>query len=263
MSMMPLLVIGHDPAWRARMERILGMRARTGLDRCLCAVAAAPGSPRRGRSAAAGWRRCQPSSGPPGGRCCLRRGACISTGSRMSTRCCIASRRKAHACLDKQAPPATVMRAILAAESGMFVTSPSLLLEALRRRQRRAMPEPARQPPGDWSALTERQREIVHWAAQRHEQQADRAADWGSARKRSRPTCTTCYEREGVHGRMALLARAPARRMSHAPESRLRRRHVPQFPAIAREQAQAMLEHAAGERRRPRSGRCAGRAVRR
>ena len=27
MSMMPLLVIGHDPVGRARMERILGMRA--------------------------------------------------------------------------------------------------------------------------------------------------------------------------------------------------------------------------------------------
>jgi DNA-binding NarL/FixJ family response regulator len=132
---------------------------------------------------------------------------------------CIAS--KAHACLDKQAPPAAVMRAILAVESGMFVTSPSLLLEALDGASESPGPTSA---PGEWAALTERQREIVRWAAQglSNKQIARRM---GISPETVKTHLHHIYEREGVHGRMALLA--AHQDDVHAPESRLRRRHVP------------------------------------
>jgi DNA-binding NarL/FixJ family response regulator len=221
MSMMPLLVIGHDPAWRARMERILGMRAE--LD---WIGAYAPSQQRPGHRGVAEVLLLDgddASTERPPRRPMLpapRRLYFYRQPDVTALLHCIAS--KAHACLDKQAPPAAVMRAILAVESGMFVTSPSLLLEALG--DARESPEPA-SAPDEWAALTGRQREIVHWAAKglSNKQIARRM-------EISPETVKThlhhIYERVGVHGRMALLA-------THQPDdaqattSRLRRRHIP------------------------------------
>jgi DNA-binding NarL/FixJ family response regulator len=77
---------------------------------------------------------------------------------------------QAHACLDKHDSPDTVLRAILAAESGLFVVAPALLVEAMHDGTDVPAPMPLAETPlhgsagslpGDWSALTERQREIV------------------------------------------------------------------------------------------------------
>jgi DNA-binding NarL/FixJ family response regulator len=220
MSMMPLLVIGHDPVWRARMERILGMRAE--LD---WIGAYAPSQQRPGHRGVAEVLLLDGDDASierPTRRPMLpapRRLYFYRQPDVTALLHCIAS--KAHACLDKQAPPAAVMRAILAVESGMFVTSPSLLLEALDGASESPGPTSA---PGEWAALTERQREIVRWAAQglSNKQIARRM---GISPETVKTHLHHIYEREGVHGRMALLA--AHQDDVHAPESRLRRRHVP------------------------------------
>jgi DNA-binding NarL/FixJ family response regulator len=221
MSMMPLLVIGHDPTWRARMERILGMRAE--LD---WIGAYAPSQQRPGHRGVAEVllldgddasieRPTRRPMLPAPRRLYFYRQPDVTALLR-----CIAS--KAHACLDKQAPPAAVMRAILAVESGMFVTSPSLLLEALEGVSEAPGPTSA---TGEWAALTERQREIVRWAAQglSNKQIARRM---GISPETVKTHLHHIYEREGVHGRVALLA---AHQLDDVQpqESRLRRRHIP------------------------------------
>ena len=66
------------------------------------------------------------------------------------------------------------------------------------------MPEPA-EPRGDWSGLTERQREIVRWAA-RGMSNKQIARQLGISPETVKTHLHHVFEREGVHGRVALLA---------------------------------------------------------
>ena len=58
---------------------------------------------------------------------------------------------------------------------------------------------------GDWSTLTERQREIVRWAA-RGMSNKQIARQLGISPETVKTHLHHVFEREGVHGRMALLA---------------------------------------------------------
>ena len=205
MAAMPVLVIGFDPVWRARMQRLLATRGE--LD---WLGAFAPAQPRRhARSAPAlllldgddpliDRERRRPLLPAP------RRLYFYRNPNIAALQHCIAT--EANACLDKQSPPEVVLRALGAAESGLFVVAPSLLLSALHEGSELPVPapEPA-EPRGDWSGLTERQREIVRWAA-RGMSNKQIARHLGISPETVKTHLHHVFEREGVHGRVALLA---------------------------------------------------------
>lgn len=106
----------------------------------------------------------------------------------------------AYACLGKDASPATILHALRAAQAGLFVVDPALLRATL----------PAHAPSSgergcDWTALTERQREIVDCAAHglSNKQIARRL---GISPETVKTHLHHVFERQGVHGRVALLA---------------------------------------------------------
>lgn len=201
MAAMPVLVIGYDPGWRARMQRMLAARGE--LD---WLGAYAPAQPRHGDHGPPALllldgddptierARRRPLLSPPRRLYFYRRPDVAALLH------CIAGH--ANACLDKQAPPDMVLRAIRAAESDLFVTTPGLLLQALRGNE--ALPLPA-MADGDLSTLTRRQREIVHWAA-RGMSNKQIARQLGISPETVKTHLHHVFEREGVHNRVALLA---------------------------------------------------------
>jgi DNA-binding NarL/FixJ family response regulator len=202
MAAMPVLVIGIDPQWRARMQRLLAARGEL---QWLGAYAPAQHRP-GGREPPAlllldgddpliERERRRPLLPAP------RRLYFYRQPSVATLLHCIASR--AHACLDKRAAPEAVVHAMHAAETGLFVTAPSLLLQALNGN---AELVGQRAPAGDWSTLTQRQREIVRWAA-RGMSNKQIARQLGISPETVKTHLHHVFERHGVHGRMALLAR--------------------------------------------------------
>jgi DNA-binding CsgD family transcriptional regulator len=204
MAAMPVLVIGFDPVWRGRMQRLLATRGE--LD---WLGAYAPAQPRHsngikppalllldGDDPLIDRERRRPRRPAP------RRLYFYRHPNVAALQHCIST--EANACLDKTAPPEVVMRAIGAAESGLFVVAPSLLLEGLHDGGDVPMPAPA-DPPGDWSGLTDRQREIVRWAA-RGMSNKQIARQLGISPETVKTHLHHVFEREGVHGRVALLA---------------------------------------------------------
>jgi DNA-binding NarL/FixJ family response regulator len=213
MAAMPVLVIGLDATWRARMQRLLAMRGE--LD---WLGAYAPAQKRGERHGAPALllldgddpnverERRKPQLPAP------RRLYFYRNPNIGALHHCIET--QAHACLDKHDSPDTVMRAIRAAESGLFVVAPELLLEALHDGSGVPLPTAIPEAPlhgsasshtGDWSALTERQREIVRWAA-RGMSNKQIARQLGISPETVKTHLHHVFEREGVHGRMALLA---------------------------------------------------------
>jgi DNA-binding NarL/FixJ family response regulator len=202
MSVLPVLVIGYDPGWRARMQRLLAARGE--LD---WLGAYAPAHPRHGDHGPPALllldgddptierARRRPLLPPPR-RLYFYRRPDVAALLR-----CIASR--ANACLDKLAPPDMVLRAIRAAESDLFVTMPDLLLRALRDNE--AAPALAVAAGVDFTALTRRQREIVRWAA-RGMSNKQIARQLGISPETVKTHLHHVFEREGVHNRVALLA---------------------------------------------------------
>jgi DNA-binding NarL/FixJ family response regulator len=200
MAAMPVLVIGLDGHWRARMQRLLA--ARSELE---WLGAFAPAQQRVGRRAAPALllldgddprteRTCRRPLLPAPHRLYFYRRPTVA-----ALLGCIAAR--ASACLDKHARPDAVLRAIRAAESGLFVTTPALLLQALGDAD---TPDPAI-ASSDWSALTGRQREIIGWAAQGlSNKQIARRLNISPETVKSH--LQNAYERGGVHSRTALVA---------------------------------------------------------
>ena len=204
---MPVLVIGLDAAWRTRMQRLLAMRGD--LD---WLGAYAPAQPRRGGQSPPALllldgddphveRARRKPQLPAPRRLYFYRHPNVS-----ALHHCLTS--QAHACLDKHATPDTVMRAIRAAESGLFVVAPQLLLEALHDGGELPVPPPLTgrmSSNGEWASLTERQREIVAWAA-RGLSNKQIARQLGISPETVKTHLHHVFEREGVHGRVALLA---------------------------------------------------------
>jgi len=203
MAAMPVLAIGLDAHWRARMQRLLGARGELEW-----LGAFAPAQPRSCHRAAPALllldgddprieRECRRPLLPSPRRLYFYRRPSVA-----SLLTCIAAR--ANACLDKQARPEAVLRAIRAAESGLFVTMPALLLQALGD----AEVVDTIAVPGDWSALTGRQREIVRWAAQgMSNKQIARKLQISPETVKSH--LQHAFERGGVHNRVALVAGCP------------------------------------------------------
>jgi DNA-binding NarL/FixJ family response regulator len=203
MAAMPVLAIGLDAHWRARMQRLLGARGE--LD---WLGAFAPAQPRSCHRAAPALllldgddprieRECRRPLLPSPRRLYFYRRPSVA-----SLLTCIAAR--ANACLDKQARPEAVLRAIRAAESGLFVTMPALLLQALGD----AEVVDTIAVPGDWSALTSRQREIVRWAAQGMSNK-EIARKLQISPETVKSHLQHAFERGGVHNRVALVAGCP------------------------------------------------------
>jgi len=204
---MPVLAIGLDARWRSRMQRLLAARGELEW-----LGAYAPAQPRSSRRAAPALllldgddprieRACRRPLLPAPRRLYFYRQPTVA-----ALLGCIAAR--ASACLDKQARPEAVLSAIRTAESGLFVTMPALLLQALGEYE--AADAMTASAPDDGSALTGRQREIVHWAG-------CGMSNKQIARKLqiSPETVKThlqhAFQRGGVHNRIALvgLARDP------------------------------------------------------
>lgn len=102
-------------------------------------------------------------------------------------------------CLAKQVPPEVLLHAIRAVQVGLFAVDPALLARALAAERR----SPA--PVTDLSHLTERQREIVHWAAMgMSNKQIGRRL--GISPETVKSHLHQVFAREGVSGRVALLA---------------------------------------------------------
>lgn len=201
MAAMPVLAIGYDPGWRARMQRLLAARGE--LD---WLGAYAPAQARHGDHGPPALllldgddptierARRRPLLPPPR-RLYFYRRPDVAALLR-----CIAGR--ANACLDKQAPPDMVLRAIRAAESDLFVATPGLLLRALCGNEAPPLPVAA---DSELSTLTLRQREIVRWAA-RGMSNKQIARQLGISPETVKTHLHHVFEREGVHNRVALLA---------------------------------------------------------
>ena len=216
MATMPVLVIGLDPGWRARMQRLLAGRRE--LD---WLGAYAPAQPRPGRETAPALLLLD-GDDPAIDR--ERRRPLLPAPRRLyfyrhpdvaALHHCISTR--ANACLGKFDKPDTVLRALAAAESGLFVVAPALLLAALHDGAQLPVPAPL-DAPGDWPGLTARQREIVAWAA-RGMSNKQIARQLGISPETVKTHLRHVFEREGVHGRVALVAAHPAPASIGAPRA--------------------------------------------
>ena len=190
-----VLAIGLDRHWRARMQRLLA-------DAASCNGWA----PRPGAAAfrvrltiCCSWTATSAIERDAVARCTTPP-VLLSASRAASLLRCISSR--ANACLGKLARAEMVMRAIRAAESGLFITTPDLLLQALRDVDGAAATS---EPSGDWSMLTGRQREIVRWAAQGMSNKQI-ARQLGISPETVKTHLHHVFDRGAVHGRMALLA---------------------------------------------------------
>lgn len=196
---MPVLVVGRDGAWRARMQRLLATRAdlfwlgaylpaqprRTAHEPATVLLLdgddpTVERSPRRPLLPAP--RRLYFFRNPLGGDL---------------LRC---ARAHAHGCMDKLAPVEAVLRAVRAAESDLFSVAPGLLRLVLSDWTPRAVPL---RVIGS-RRLTARQREIAHWAALGLSNKQI-ARQLGISPETVKTHLQHAFEREGVHGRVALL----------------------------------------------------------
>lgn len=208
MSAMPILAVGADPAWRARMRRLFSLRAEL---RWLGSYACGESRPSSrelpvlllldGDDARVERERRRPNSPAPSRLYFFRH------PDLAALRGCL--RAGALGCLDKQLSADGVLRAVAAASSGLFVMTPSLLVEILRE----ANPADAANADANeadmhgprWYGLTERQRQIVDCVA------AGLSNKEIARRLQISPETVkthlhNVFEHEGVHGRMALLA---------------------------------------------------------
>ena len=211
MAAMPVLVIGLDAALRSRMQRLLAMRGELDWLGAFAPAQKRNTGPRApalllldGDDPAVERERRKPQLPAP------RRLYFYRNPNIAALQHCVET--QAHGCLDKDDSPDIVLRAILAAESGLFVVAPSLLLDTLHEGTGVPAPSPLPETPlhgspdgGDWSGLTERQREIVQWAA-RGMSNKQIARQLGISPETVKTHLHHVFEREGVHGRMALLA---------------------------------------------------------
>lgn len=205
MAAMPILAVGADPAWRARMRRLFSLRAELrwlGSYACgetrpasreLPALLLLDGDDRRIER-----ERRRPNLPAPVRLYFFRHPdaaalqACLRVG--------------AHGCLDKQLSADGVLRAVAAAGSGLFVMSPALLVEILRANNAVPDAEETQDTHGArWYGLTERQRQIVDCvAAGLSNKEIARCLHISPETVKTH--LQHVFEHEGVHGRLALLA---------------------------------------------------------
>src|SRR5688572_3009143 len=196
MTGLPVLAFGRDRRWAAHMQRVLVPRGELGWRGVLSAQALDAVSPGR-----AIWLldgddlRCQHLHGD------AERSPRIYFYAHpdvASLRHC--ARMAGAGCLDKAASPEVILRALRAVETGLFAVDSTLLARALAAERR------APAPVDSLAHLTERQREIVHWAAMGlSNKQIGRRL--GISPETVKSHLHQVFEREGISGRVALLAR--------------------------------------------------------
>jgi len=202
MTGLPVLALGRDRRWTAHLQRVLAPRGE--IEWCgvfaIETMANAPAQhaiwlldgddPQIERSSAADTRS--------------PRIYCFRHPDVATLRRC--ARKGASGCLDKLAAPDVLLRALRAVESGLFAVDTSLLGRALAAERR------APAPMHDLGHLTDRQREIVHWASLGlSNKQIGRRL--GISPETVKSHLHQVFEREGISGRVALLA-------LHRPETR-------------------------------------------
>jgi DNA-binding NarL/FixJ family response regulator len=198
-----LLAIGADRAWRARMQRVFALRSEI---RWLGAYAS--GEARRcaaqpvtlllldGDDPLANRARRRPNLPPPR-RLCFYRSADLAALER-----CVAA--GAFGYLDKQVEVDALLRAVAAAASGLFVAAPRLVADLLQL-MHAGPPACADGAPAPARALTGRQQEVVaRVASGLSNKQIARVL--AISPETVKAHLHAAFEREGVHGRTALLA---------------------------------------------------------
>ena len=196
MAGLPVLAFGRDRRWAAHLQRVLALRG----DLEWCGVFTADTLP-----AAAGGRRAiwlldgddLRSARLPHVDIPSLRIYCFRDPDVSHLRNC--ARMGASGCLEKLASPDMLLRALRAVESGLFAVDSALLTRALAAERR------APAPVHNLGHLTERQREIVHWAALgMSNKQIGRRL--GISPETVKSHLHQVFEREGISGRVALLA---------------------------------------------------------
>ncbi|KQY50520.1 response regulator transcription factor [Lysobacter sp. Root494] len=196
MAGLPVLAFGRDRRWAAHLQRVLSLHG----DVEWCGVFTAETFP-----TAAGGRRAiwlidgddlrsprLPLGDAPAKVYCFRHPDVASL------RTC--ARLAASGCLEKLASPDVLLRALRAVEAGLFAVDTSLLTRALAAERRAPAPV-----DNNLGHLTDRQREIVHWAAMgMSNKQIGRRL--GISPETVKSHLHQVFEREGISGRVALLA---------------------------------------------------------
>ncbi|TWI06846.1 response regulator transcription factor [Aerolutibacter ruishenii] len=207
MTTLPVMAIASDRLWRARLERILTVRGDISW-----LGAYGPGEvqgeeqpalllvdgddPRVEREIRA-WRVALPQ------RLYFYRSPTVA-----ALHDCV--RSGASGCLGKDASPEVVLRALRAVVAGLFAVEPVLMLRAVLT----SWHQPSRLDGSAWSdepmpaclaQLTQRQREIVEWAAQGLSNKQI-ARNLGISPETVKTHLHHAFERAGVSGRVALSA---------------------------------------------------------
>ena len=211
MATMPVLAVGADPAWRARMRRLFSLRAELqwlGSYACGESRTASRAPPSLllldGDDPRIERERRRPNLPAP------RRLYFFRAPDAAALQQCL--RCGAVGCLDKQMAADAVLRAVAAAGSGLFVMAPALLVDVLRETASRdTTPAAAGDAHGPRCyGLTDRQRQIVDGvAAGLSNKQIARRLQISPETVKTH--LQHVFEHEGVHGRLALLAAVGAR----------------------------------------------------
>jgi DNA-binding NarL/FixJ family response regulator len=196
MAGIPVLAYGRDRRWASHLQRVLAPRGELDWRGVLTAQALSAARPGR-----AIWlldgddMRCEHLQGD------AERSPRIYFFAHpdvANLRKC--ARLAGAGCLDKGAPPEVILRALRAVETGLFAVDSSLLARALAAERRAPAPV-----DHNLDHLTERQREIVHWAAMGlSNKQIGRRL--GISPETVKSHLHQVFEREGISGRVALLA---------------------------------------------------------
>lgn len=207
MACMPLLAIGDDRAWLARIDRMLALRGE--LDwRGAFAVDALPAE---NMPSTLLWL--VDGDGAPTARLCARARDPAPVRLYFYRQLNIARLRRClqlggSGCLAKRASFDVVLRAIGAANAGVFVVEAALLQQVLTGAPLAMEPSQERRAgiaATPWGQLTARQREIVRWAAQglSNKQIGQRL---GISPETVKTHLHHVFDREGISGRIAVLA---------------------------------------------------------
>ncbi|GAB3359005.1 LuxR C-terminal-related transcriptional regulator [Lysobacter tyrosinilyticus] len=195
MTGLPVLAFGRDRRWTAHLQRVLAPRG----DVEWCGVFAADTLANVSEQRAI-WlldgddAQIERLSNADARSPCIY---CFRHPDVATLRHC--ARKGASGCIEKLASPDVLLRALRAVESGLFAVDISLLGRALAAERR------APAPVNDLSHLTERQREIVHWASMGlSNKQIGRRLNISPETVKSH--LHQVFEREGISGRVALLA---------------------------------------------------------
>lgn len=208
MTTLPVMAIGSDRLWRARLERILATRGDLswlgsrspgdrGAHREQPALLLVDGDDPRVEHEIRSWRVSLPQ------RLYFYRAPTVT-----ALQDCV--RAGASGCLEKDASPETVLRALRAVGAGLFAVEPALMLRAVLSSWNDLPPVDANavaheSPHPSLAQLTQRQREIVQWAAQGLSNKQI-ARNLGISPETVKTHLHHAFERAGVSGRVALSA---------------------------------------------------------